>query len=108
MTDQIGQFEQHVLLAVFRKHPTAYGVAIQDELRLRTGRTCSIGAIYTTLDRLERKGFVKAKQGEATAERGGRRKLYFRLTGAGRSTLQASLNATDALRVDTDFAPVIS
>jgi DNA-binding PadR family transcriptional regulator len=108
MSDQLGQFEQQVLLAVFRKNPTAYGVAIQDELQMRTARTFSIGAIYTTLDRLEKKGFVKPKQGEATAERGGRRKLYFSLTGAGRSALQASLNATDALRADTVFAPVIS
>jgi|SRR4051794_12863599 PadR family transcriptional regulator PadR len=108
MPDQIGQFEQLVLLAILRKQPTAYGVSIQEELRARTTREYSVGAIYATLDRLEKKGFVKTKQGEATAQRGGRRKLYFSLTAPGQSVLEASLNALDSLRSNTKLAPVMT
>jgi PadR family transcriptional regulator PadR len=106
MSDQIGQFEQMVLLGILRKQPAAYGISIQDELLARTAREYSVGAIYATLDRLEKKGFVKSKQGEATAQRGGRRKLYFSLTAPGQSALQASLNALDSLRSNTKLAPV--
>jgi PadR family transcriptional regulator PadR len=78
-----------------------------NELKTRTGREHSVGAIYITLDRLEAKGFVRSKEGEATARRGGRRKLLFSLTALGRRALQESLNATDALRVGTIVAPVL-
>jgi DNA-binding PadR family transcriptional regulator len=108
MSDQLGQFEQMVLLAILRKHPAAYGISIQEELQARTSREYSVGAIYSTLDRLEKKSFVKSKQGEATAQRGGRRKLYFSLTAPGQSALQASLDALDSLRSNTVLAPVLS
>jgi DNA-binding PadR family transcriptional regulator len=105
--DQIGQLEQLVLLAILRLQPVAYGISLQKELKLRTKREYSIGAIYAVLDKLERKGFVKTKQGEATPERGGRAKLYFNLTAPGQSALQASLNAIDKLRSNTVLAPVL-
>jgi PadR family transcriptional regulator PadR len=98
MSDQLGQLEQLVMLATMRKQPAAYGVSIQQELLDRTNREYSVGAIYTTLDRLEKKGFVVSRQGEATAERGGRRKMYFSLTAKGQSVLQLSLNAIESLR----------
>jgi PadR family transcriptional regulator PadR len=104
--DQLGQLEQYIMLAILRLQPTAYGVSLQKELEQRTGREYSTGAIYAVLDRLEDKGFVKSKPGAATAERGGRAKLYFNLTAPGQATLRASLNALDKLREDTGFAPV--
>ena len=107
LMDQIGQLEQLVMLAILRLQPTAYGVSLQKELELRTGREYSVGAIYAVLDKLERKGFVKTKQGEATPERGGRAKLYFNLTAPGQTALQASLKAIDDLRSNTRFAPVL-
>jgi PadR family transcriptional regulator, regulatory protein PadR len=54
------------MLAILRLRPEAYGVALQKELKKRTGREYSVGAIYAVLDKLESKGFVKSKQGEAT------------------------------------------
>ena len=105
--DQIGQLEQLVMLAIMRLRPEAYGVALQKELKVRTGREYSVGGIYAVLDKLEGKGFVKAKQGEATPERGGRAKLYFNLTGSGQSALQASLQAIDNLRSNTPLVPVL-
>jgi PadR family transcriptional regulator, regulatory protein PadR len=95
---EIGSLEQQVMLAIMRLHPTGYGIAIQDQIEDRTGRSYSVGAIYAALDRLEEKGFIASKQGEPTAERGGRRKLYFRLTAPGQMALQQSLQAIDALR----------
>jgi PadR family transcriptional regulator, regulatory protein PadR len=98
MSDRLGQLEQFIMLAILRRQPTAYGVSIQHELLQRTKREYSVGAIYTTLDKLEKKGFVLSRQGEVTAERGGRRKMYFDLTAKGRSALQASLKAIESLR----------
>lgn len=83
MRDTLGPFEYQVL-QVLQLHPNdAYGVSIGDHLEERTGKRPSIGALYTTLDRLEAKGYVSSSWGEATAERGGRRKKYFKLQAAG-------------------------
>ena len=95
---ELGLLEQQVMLAILRLHPTAYGVTIQGQIAERTGRSPSLGAIYAALDRLEQKGFVKSRKGEATAERGGKRKLYFTLTAPGHSTLEKSLRDLDSLR----------
>ena len=101
---ELGAFEQHVMLTVLRLNPNGYGISIRDELEVRTGGSVSFGSVYATLERLEDKGLVARHEGEATAERGGRRKSHFTLTGSGKATLQASLRAVDAMRaaVDTD------
>lgn len=84
--------EQHVLLAVLRQHPLAYGISIQDEMKHRTGREMSFGSIYACLERLKEKGFVESRLGEPTRQRGGKAKMYFVLTAPGHKTLQASLS----------------
>jgi len=89
--------EQHLLLAVLGLHPNAYGVSIQEHIKERTGREPSTGSIYASLDRLEEKGFVKSRQGEATKERGGKRKLHFTITAPGQRALRHSLRAIDSL-----------
>jgi DNA-binding PadR family transcriptional regulator len=93
----LGEFEQIVLLAVLRLGTNAYGFAVQQEIHRCTGRTCSIGAIYTTLDRMERKGFVSSCIGEPTPLRGGRAKKYFKVEGAGEAALKRSHNATASM-----------
>jgi PadR family transcriptional regulator, regulatory protein PadR len=93
----LGDFEQIVLLAVLRLRTDAYGFSIQQEIRNRTGRKCSIGAVYTTLDRMEHKGFVSSWVGEPTAERGGRAKKYFKIEASGEAALRRSCAATDAM-----------
>jgi len=90
--------EQQMLLAIMRLHPNAYGVSIRDEIKVRTGKEHSFGSIYAVLERLEGLGMIASRQGEPTAVRGGRKKLYFTITGDGQSALQASLNAMDAMR----------
>jgi PadR family transcriptional regulator PadR len=71
----------------------AYGVSIRKEIAARTGRDVNIGAVYATLDRLEGKGMAVSMIGEPTAERGGRAKRLFRLTGEGRAALEESCRA---------------
>lgn len=83
----LGEFEQVVLLAVLRLKEGAYGVSIRQEIHLCTKRTVAPGALYTTLDRLERKGLVSSSPGEPTAERGGRAKRFYAVTKAGRAQL---------------------
>lgn len=79
----LGGLELLVLLALIRIGDEAYGVPIADEIEASSGRGVSIGSIYITLDRLERKGLVSSTLGEPTAARGGRAKTYFRVTAAG-------------------------
>jgi PadR family transcriptional regulator, regulatory protein PadR len=89
----LGEFEQLVLLALVRLGTEAYGVAIRDEIEQRTGRNVALGAVYTTLLRLEDKRLVATRLGEPTPQRGGRRKKYYRPLVAGRRELAASLEA---------------
>lgn len=79
----IGEFEYLLLTAAVRLGEEAYGAAIRREIENATGERCSIGALYTTLDRLQDKGLVKTWMGEATAQRGGRAKRMVQVTGKG-------------------------
>ena len=79
----LGGFELLVLLALIRLRDDAYGVPISEAIEESSGREVSLGSVYITLDRLERKGLVSSRLGESTAERGGRAKTYFRITPKG-------------------------
>jgi DNA-binding PadR family transcriptional regulator len=68
----LGEFEYLLLTAAVRLGEDAYGAAIRQEIESTIERRCSIGALYTTLDRLEAKGLLETWMGEATAQRGGR------------------------------------
>ena len=78
----IGEFEYLILTAAARLGDSAYGAAIREFIEA-AGQRCSIGALYTTIDRLEGKGLIKTWMGEPTPERGGRAKRLIQLTGAG-------------------------
>ena len=78
-----GDFEQLVLLSIFRLGPDAYGAAIKRDIETRTGRALAISAVYVTIARLEQKKLVKTTIGEPTAERGGRRRKHVMLLAAG-------------------------
>ena len=94
---QLGEFEEIVLLTVGILHGKAYGVTIKDEIEERLGREVSVGALQTTLRRLEKKGFVTSEMGGASKERGGRRKRFFTLTKAGRAVLDETMQLRAAL-----------
>lgn len=93
MPTHLGEFEQLVLLALIRLDRDAYGVSVRDEIASRTGRRADFGTVYTTLARLEEKGLVISRLGEATPERGGRRKKHFAVSAAGRRALAQTLRA---------------
>ena len=79
----LGEFEYLLLSSAARLDEAAYGASMQQDLLETTGRRCSTGALYTTLDRLETKGLIETWMGNATAERGGRRKRMVRVTAKG-------------------------
>ena len=85
----IGEFEQMVLLAVLQRKDDAYGVTIHEELARHTPRPVARGAVYMTLDRLEKKGLLKSTLSDPTAERG-RAKRCYRLTKAAVHALKTS------------------
>lgn len=91
----IGEFEYLLLTAAVRLGDEAYGAAIRQEIERATERRCSVGALYTTLERLETKGFLKTWMGEATAQRGGRAKRMVRVTGKG---IEAATNFYQSVR----------
>ncbi len=86
----LGEFEILTLAALVRLGPEAYGVTVRQEIEGRAGRPVTVGALYATLDRLEEKGMVASRLGDATAERGGRAKRHFEITTLGRSRLEKS------------------
>lgn len=79
----LGEFEYLLITAASRLGEDAYGAAIRQEIELATRSRCSIGALYTTLDRLQAKGFLTTWVGEPTPQRGGRAKRMVRITPAG-------------------------
>lgn len=87
-TATLGALELTTLLAAARLKDEAYGLAIRRDLVARTGRDYSVGAVYTTLQRLQDKGLLTSRQSEPLPVRGGRSRRHFTLTGAGARALR--------------------
>jgi DNA-binding PadR family transcriptional regulator len=84
----LGTFELAALLAVVRLGDDAYGLAVRRDLAARTGRDHSIGAVYTTLQRLEDKGLLASRATDPLPVRGGRSRRLYTITGAGARALR--------------------
>ena len=82
-TPTLGRLELGVLLTVSRLGNDAYGLAVRRDLAERTGRDYSVGAVYTTLQRLEDKGLLTSRATDPLPVRGGRSRRLFAITGAG-------------------------
>ena len=93
----LGEFEQMVLLAVARLDGDGYGSTIRQEVEERTGRGVSVGALYSTLDRLGAKGYVTARQGPPDPDRGGRPKRFFTLRPRGADALHGARQMLDRM-----------
>ncbi|MGD1098711.1 MAG: helix-turn-helix transcriptional regulator [Bryobacteraceae bacterium] len=91
--DNLGDLEQLILTGVMILGENAYGMTIHEKVEeLADGkRSVSLGSVYTTLDRLEQKGYVKSWFSDPTPERGGRSKRFFEITGTGERVLKNSL-----------------
>ena len=87
MKGYLGEFEELVLLTIASLNEDAYGVSIKEDIEKRADRAISIGALHSTITRLEEKGLLKSWLGDPTQERGGRRKRFFELTHQGKVTL---------------------
>jgi len=97
MGHHLGEFEQLVLFAVLRLGDEAYGVTIRRAIESNTGREVTAGAVYTTLDRMEKRGLVSSHFGDPSPERGGKRKKYYRLQEEGAELLDRSYGAMRAM-----------
>ena len=93
----LGEFEQIVLLACIQLGATAYGASLRQLLHDEIQRDVAIGALYSTLERLEKKGMVTSKFGAATAERGGKPKRFFEVTAKGQEALKRAREAMNTL-----------
>jgi PadR family transcriptional regulator PadR len=85
--DRLGEFERHVLLAIVHLRGKGYAVSIADDIKCRTGKSRSLGAIYGTVDRLEKKGFVTSHLGDPTPARGGKPKRFYQIAAPGQRAL---------------------
>jgi DNA-binding PadR family transcriptional regulator len=94
---RLGDFEQSVLLAIVHLRDDAYGVTIRREIEARTGRSIAVGALYTALERLERRGLVRSTTSDPTPQRGGRSKRHFTLRPAGAAALERSRQMMDRM-----------
>ncbi|MEQ9305983.1 MAG: helix-turn-helix transcriptional regulator [Marinoscillum sp.] len=108
---QLGEFEEIVLLTVGVLYDEAYGVAIKDEIEERIGRKVSVGALQSALRRMEKKTFLESREGDPTAQRGGKPKRYFRITALGKKALEYSKdvrtdlwNAIPEVALDVKFS----
>jgi PadR family transcriptional regulator PadR len=101
----LGEFEELVLLTIAALVSEAYSVGICDDLAKSTGRSVKLGVVHAVLNRLEEKGLVKSKLGEATSTRGGKRKRYYSVTNTGKAALIKAKELRDQLwRAIPDFA----
>jgi DNA-binding PadR family transcriptional regulator len=107
-SERLGVFEQLILLALIRLDSHAYGMTIRREIESRTGQSTSLGAVYITLDRLERKGYVSSLSGPPTQERQGRARRFFRIEPPGEHALTQALDAVDRMRADAPLTAPLS
>lgn len=93
----LGEFEEVVMLTVGVLYGNAYGVTIKKEIEERLNRKVSVGALQSALKRLDEKGFLSAKDGASSKERGGRPKRFFSITATGKKAIEDSKEARESL-----------
>ncbi len=93
----LGELEEIVLLVVANLYDMAYGVAIKTEIEEKCQRKITISTVHNVLQRLQEKGFLESRYSEPTKERGGKRKLLFRVTRSGQEALVHSRSMRESL-----------
>ena len=93
----LGELEELILLTVAALYNMAYGVAIQQYINKHCDRSITISTTHAALKRLQQKGFLVSRYGEATPERGGRRKLLFTVTSSGHEAITKSRSIRNRL-----------
>ncbi len=103
-SQRLGEFEELVLLAIPRLDD-AYAVSIQRCIEKTVGRSATMGAVYTTLERLEEKGFAQSRLGTVTPRQGGRRKRLYQLTDQGIGALHTAREARERMWQGLELKP---
>ncbi len=93
----IGELEEVIMLTIGVLNDEAYGLAIKREIEERLKRVVSMGALHTGLYRLEQKGLLESRLGEATKARGGKPKRYFQVTMYGQQVLKETADDRNLL-----------
>lgn len=101
----LGEFEELVLLAIGGLSGAAYTVSIQQRIEEKTGRSASMGAIYTALERLRKKGYVISWFSDVTPQPGGKRKRLYRVTTEGEEALLQARHARQRLWESLGLSP---
>lgn len=101
----IAEFELRLLLTVLRCGEDANPVAVHQDLEERSRKKVSLGAVYVTLDRLDRKGLLSSRLGEPVAERGGRARRYYAVTKRGRVLLKHECGTMERLWAGLGLVP---
>src|SRR5687767_4513760 len=101
----IAEFELRTLLAVMQSGVEPYAVRVHRELEERTRRRVAIGAVYITLERLVRKGWLASRLGDPTPERGGRAKRFYTVTAKGKAALRSEIRAMQRLWQGLEVVP---
>jgi DNA-binding PadR family transcriptional regulator len=83
----LSRTEELLLNCILRLQDSAYAFMIREKLKEITGKTWAFGAIFISLDRLEKKGYVRSYLGDDTPERGGRRKRFYSVSKDGLKAL---------------------
>ncbi len=97
MEKEITLHEQIILLSIWRLQDNVYGVTLRKNVIETTNRNINYGTLYKTLGKLEKRGLISTAKGEPSNERGGRRKIYYALTGEGRKMLQRAKDLQSSL-----------
>ncbi len=95
--ENLGEFEEIVLLTIAALLEEAYSVAVCDHIAEMTGRKVKLGVVHAVLNRMEKKGYIKSELGDPTKERGGKRKRFFKISHAGKIALLKSKEQRDRL-----------
>jgi DNA-binding PadR family transcriptional regulator len=79
----LSRIEEILLLSIWKLKDEAYGIAIRHQVEKDTGISWLSEAIYAPLSRLKDKGYVESIKAEESTEKGGRPRIYYRLTPSG-------------------------
>ncbi|MBT1449324.1 PadR family transcriptional regulator [Glaciecola sp. XM2] len=104
----LGEFEHAVLLTIIALKDNAYGVTIKSHLKDCVGRDVSIGALYSTTERLEKKGLLESRKSGATAARGGKAKRFFNVTASGLQAIKITKSQIEKLWASASLQNVVS
>lgn len=95
--NNIGEFEEIVILTIGILGDKAYGLSIKLEIEKRLKRSVSMGALHTGLYRLEEKGYLESRLGDTTSIRGGKPKRFFTVTTSGQKAVKKAMDSRQKL-----------